>query len=363
MNTRHGSAATDFLAVLGMAECPAAGEELFARAAEEGVEALLSAQLSDTEGITGHQQTWWRQRLAGLVAADALRHIELQRLVAAWRAASLDALLLKGSGLAYTLYPAPWLRPQSDVDVWCPLSAVPAMRASLERLGYTEVTGWNNEGKHQFHYLRTDPHGIARLVEVHLQLANPEAFAGVLSYDAAAAAATSTPGLPGGRTLAASHALLLACVHRAAHHFGSGRLIWLYDIHLLAARLSAAEWSVFVDCAGNGRVAAVCRDGLVTTASVFHTSIPAAVDAALGAARDEPTRRFLAAPRELDVRMSTLGALPTWRARARHVRGWLVPPVAYMRERYAIRHRALLPFWYAYRVITRLPSWWRRYRP
>ncbi|MGE0443786.1 MAG: nucleotidyltransferase family protein [Vicinamibacterales bacterium] len=346
-----------------MAEYSAAGEALLARATEEGVEALLSAQLSDTEGITGHQQNWWRLQRAALVAADALRHVELQRLVTSWGAAPIDTLLLKGSGLAYTLYPAPWLRPQSDVDVWCAASAVPAMRASLEALGYADVRGWNNEGKHQFHYRRTDAHGIARLVEVHLQIANPEVFAGVLSFPAAAAAATPTPGLPGGRTLAASHALLHACVHRAAHHFGSRRLIWLYDIHLLAARLSAAEWSAFVDGARAGRVAAVCRDGLAAAASVYATSIPAAVDAALGAARDEPTRRFLAAPREVDVRMSTLGALPTWRARARHVRGWLVPPVAYMRARYAIRYRALLPFWYVYRVITRLPFWWRRYRP
>ena len=337
-----------------------AGDRLFSRAADEGIEALLCSEIVVNRLVRSHDRKAWQARLAGITAADAARHAELVRVVEGWTAEGLDALLLKGSGLAYTLYPAPWLRPQSDVDVWCQPSEAPRMRRSLERLGYAEIAGWNNEGKHQFHYLRTDGCGIPRLIEVHLRVANPEAFAHALPFAAARAAAVHVPGVPGGWTLSPPHALLLACVHRAAHHYGSRRLIWLYDIHLLAGGLSGDEWSSFGAAATAGRVAAVCRDGLAAAAASFGTVVPAEADAAL-ATGDEPSRYFLEAPRELDVRLSTLRATPTWQGRARHVRGWLFPPATYMTARYGLRHRWLLPFWYGYRAVTRLPSWWRRY--
>ena len=38
--------------------------------------------------------------------------------------------------------------------------------------------------------------------------------------------------------LAPVNALVLACIHRLAHHQGRDRLVWLYDIHLLAGRLA-----------------------------------------------------------------------------------------------------------------------------
>jgi len=58
------------------------------------------------------------------------------------------------------------------------------------------------------------------------------------------------PGLRGdGLSSRSGRPLLLACMHRAAHLGVDGpegnRLIWLYDIHLLASALSPAQWSEF----------------------------------------------------------------------------------------------------------------------
>ena len=48
------------------------------------------------------------------------------------------------------------------------------------------------------------------------------------------------------RGLSPVHALLVACIHRVAHHRGTERLIWLLDIHLLASRLEEREWTALV---------------------------------------------------------------------------------------------------------------------
>ncbi len=62
------------------------------------------------------------------------------------------------------------------------------------------------------------------------------------------------------RTPCPVDALLLACVHRAAHHDLSDELLWLYDIHLLAQRFIAGEWGDFVARASRSQVrVAVCR--------------------------------------------------------------------------------------------------------
>lgn len=44
------------------------------------------------------------------------------------------------------------------------------------------------------------------------------------------------------------------------------------------------------------------------------------------------------------------------------MKAWLVPSRTYMVQRYGIRHGAMLPLWYVYRILSRLPRWLVRYR-
>ncbi len=57
---------------------------------------------------------------------------------------------------------------------------------------------------------------------------------------------------PAPRDLPPPHALLMACVHRVAHHFDPPTLIWLYDIHLLASSMSEDDATRFVALAVDG---------------------------------------------------------------------------------------------------------------
>jgi hypothetical protein len=338
-------------------------EALLAHAAVLGVETLVSTQIIENKRFDGVDRTSYRRQLTAAAAADAARHLELYRLVTAWSQAQLQPILLKGSGLAYTHYPHPWLRPQADLDVWCHESEVPALVASLGALGYESVDEWNFDGKYQRPFARVDDSGVPRLVEVHLRALNPEVFAGALTFDAARAAAVPVPTLPGAVTLSPPWALLLACLHRLAHHLDATvhRVIWLYDIHLLSLAMTEREWQTFTGLAVAARARAICLDGLEQTRAALGTAIPAQVIQMLSGGSDEPSAGFLRPLREIDVRLSNLRAVTPAR-RVALLWSWLVPSQAYMTRRYRVRHALTLPFWYGYRLLSRLPRWLMRYR-
>src|SRR5262249_2801724 len=50
-------------------------------------------------------------------ALEIVRVVELGRLLRAFDAAGIQAVVFKGAALAYSLYPEPWLRPREDTDV------------------------------------------------------------------------------------------------------------------------------------------------------------------------------------------------------------------------------------------------------
>jgi hypothetical protein len=186
-------------------------------------------------------------------------------------------------------------------------------------------------------------------------------FAGLLSYEELVRNAIDVPLLaPRARGLSAAHALVLACVHRVAHHFDSNRLIWLYDIHLLASALSVREWEQFLTLIEQRRVAAVCRRSLDRAAQSFATNVPSAVrsDMRLRTPSAPEASAAYTRPRRVVQDVATdLQALSSWRDRLQLVREHLFPPRQYMREVYSMSRRAPLPWLYASRAVRGAWRW------
>ena len=208
-------------------------------------------------------------RVCAAGAAEVLRCRELTRAVSGLRAAGVEALVLKGAALAHTLYPAPHLRPSVDIDLLVRTEDRSAAAMALEALGYTRRNAIARDAVHaQATYERTA--GSVGAIDLHWSISNRPLFAETLTFDELASEAVPVPGFGGGvRTPGPVHALLLACVHRVAHHGDPDRLIWLYDIKLLAAALSPEDWRRFASLAARKRIAAVCRHGLAMTAALL----------------------------------------------------------------------------------------------
>jgi hypothetical protein len=295
-------------------------------------------------------------------ATEAIRRQDLIQLLAAFPQAGVRCLLLKGAQLAYTHYRQPWLRPRFDTDLLIQRDDRGRADAVLRGLGYTpsaQVSG--TLISHQLQYQRHDRYGLTDTVDVHWKVTNPHVFADALTFDELVAAARAVPPLGDpARGLSDVHALILACVHRVAHHPNADKLIWLYDIHVLAGAMTPGQREEFLEQARIKRLRAICASGLERAVRYFGTAHPAAWLDRLQAGNDqhEPTAAFLRHDlRRVDILKSDLRAVPGWTPKLRLLREHLFPATAFVRSRYGSGTPLL--FAYVARILAGVGKWFR----
>ncbi|HLG54673.1 MAG TPA: nucleotidyltransferase family protein [Vicinamibacterales bacterium] len=301
------------------------------------------------------------------VLVDELSLRELTRVLAALETVGATPLVFKGAALAHTHYPASWLRPRLDADILVAADRRRQAFEALRDLGYGQPPFVSGDlVMYQAPFMRTDDIGLVHAQDVHWRIANPQVIAQVLTHEELVARATtvSALGCPM-RVPSAVDALVLACLHRAAHHNDAEDLLWLYDIHLIASRLNPDEGRRLVELASERSVKALCARGLRLSIEHFHTVVPADLIAQLTpgtGARREPSAVFLKKDlRAIDRLAADLRAVGPV-AGARLVREHLFPPADYMGQAYGVRSRALLPAYYAMRVVTGVSKWFARTR-
>lgn len=336
-------------------------------AARHRVRPLLAWRIRES----GERARWPASILGALIDAEraeaaleiARRH-ELARVLAAFDSARVPVLVMKGAALAYSLYPEPWLRPREDTDLLVDAPDAARGAEALAAAGYAPAP--MQRGRlvtHQQLYIRADAAGRRHAYDLHWKIADPAPFADLLSpEDLRAEAEDSAVGGAIARIPSRAHALLLAVWHRVSHHRGSGDLLWLYDLHLLADGLGGEDTDRAVALLRRTRTAALCADALSCTSARFGTCVPAPLLA--GAADGGATPPSIAAylrpdARKIDLLAADLRALPDWRSRALLLREHLFPPADYMN---AARRgsRTPLPLRYVIRIARGMRAWLHR---
>ena len=286
---------------------------------------------------------------------------ELRRVLAALASAGIPVVVIKGAALAHSHYPEPSLRPRGDSAVL--VAAVDRARLSetLLTMGYAPSGAVDGDlVTQQFQWMRTLRADLVHTIDAHWRLLNPHAFAHVFTAEEVLRRAIALPGLgPQARGPHPVDALLLACVHRVAHHPGYEDPIWLYDIHLLIGSLSEDDAEAFARLAKDRGVMRVCASGIERARVMFGTRVPESLTALLDESRtvNEPTAQFLRVRRQVGVLASDLRALDDWAPRVRLLVQHLFPPTEYMRRQYGVRGRlGLVPF-YAWRIVRGVPRW------
>ncbi len=207
----------------------------------------------------------------------------------------------------------------------------------------------------QFHYV-DGAVGGAHAYDVHWQIANPVAFRDALPFDELLAGAVALPAFGRhGRGPSLPHALVLACVHRAAHHGGGDRLIWLMDLRLMLRMATAEQREEFCACADRAGLNAICHDACARAAELFgDVTVPAPLRSR-AAVSHEPTRAYLESPTPLRQIWLDLQALDTWRDRSTLVREHLFPPASYVKA--STTSRTPLAWAYATRLVRGAWGW------
>ncbi len=296
-------------------------------------------------------------------ARSLAQEAEIRALDAALIEAGIRCLALKGTPLAYKLYAYPALRPRVDIDLLFHDTEIAKARHVLMNLGYRcppLVTPlWKSV------YLTTQISCVRRssgprpqLVDAHWRSNNSLLFADVFSFDELYGTA-DRGRMPTQSITAPSdpHCLWIACCHRFLDP-DRDRLIWIYDIHLLAQRLHADDMHDLVKTAIELRLASVLSDGLRAARHTFATCIDPDVLHRLslaGHGHKEPAERLRNASTAWGRRFAEMRALPSWRRRLQLLYTALFPPRSYLQLQGNSSERAPLPWLYLKRLCKRRP--------
>jgi hypothetical protein len=358
----QAAATTEFFALVGGADVDWISlgmtvPEFLDACATHDVQAMMHARI-----IAHDRSDQWpdtvRDELARVARAETacemVRGEQVASALDALAHAGVRPLVLKGTALAYTVYDAPVTRPRLDTDLLIEQSHADAARTALADRGYV-APPYCDELFAQFQMEKTDTFGLQHVIDIHWNISTQPVFADVLTFEELRSRAIPVPAL--GQSAVAPgfvDALLLACIHPVMHHQNVERILWTYDTHLLASRLTRDDFKEFVWRARQKRVATVCAHALRRAQARFGTLVPADVLRALSDARDEPSAEYLASHRRWHHELaSSVRGLPTFGARVKLLRDVLLPAPSYMLGAYKLRGKPLaqllLPALYAHR--------------
>jgi hypothetical protein len=349
------------------------------RARYHGVETLLHEVLNPE----WHWPAALREGLRTAAIAQTmyeLRHqAVLTRVIAALSDAGIDALVIKGTALAYSVYPKPFLRRRGDTDLFIPERQRSRTGEVLASLGFELGSGVSGDFiSYQATYTLRSPDGSRHDLDVHWKINNSQVLSRIFTYQELRERAVPLPALaPGAVAHDPVDALLLSCMHRASHinvpyyvdgtaHLGGDRMIWLYDIRLIAHGLDVGQWKLFAERAKTKGLCAACLNGLETAHLRLAMVYPSAVKAELEAyAGQEAASRYLSSGIMRQTCMDFL-ALDSRRQQLRFAKEYTFPPASYMAGKYAGARFSWPPWLYVRRlgegVVKRIPAPWRLMR-
>jgi hypothetical protein len=349
-----------------------AADDIVSHAEMHGVEALLNSWAVRADWPQSLKQKL-RARALQLAMWELAHQRCLTEALHAFNAAGVHPILMKGTPLAYSLYADPSLRTRADCDVLVPEAHKTLTHDLLLSLGYECDLGIKGAFvSYQSSYVRSvAPYGTQTL-DVHWKVNNSEVLSRLFTHDELASTAQALPALcPHAVGPSPVHSMLLACMHRSTHknapyhvngspQHDANRLIWLYDIHLLAATLSPREWEELDVLARQKGLWAVLLEGLREAQKCFKTLYSKPLSAQLAESpKGELAWRYLESG-NFRRQWMDLRALGNWPARLALLRELVFPDPAYMRTRAGHSGSTSLGWLYARRairgVIKRLAS-------
>jgi hypothetical protein len=328
---------------------------------QHGIVPLVYARLSSA-GESWPVHAALRDLAIRAAALESLRLADLRNVLDAFFAPGIRVLIIKGSALAYDVYDAPELRPRGDTDLLIAEADCDATRALMHELGFeSPLTSGDTLAVRQQSFRRN-----GHVYDIHWDVTNSAVVRDALPFGELLGRTIPIPRI-GATAWSLSHAdaLLLACLHRVAHHHDNERLIWLYDIHLLRETMSADEHAIFWQRAAERRLVTICERSIELADAWFvHATHDRASDWLRDdeRLRDEPSTTFLDRSRTRAAHLGgDLKALD-WSSRLRRMRELALPPPAFMRQSFPSAPRIALPALYVWRGARGVMRLFRRVR-
>ena len=223
------------------------------------------------------REVWsaWEEEYHAALWKTLLVQDGLRCALEALRARGVETIVLKGAHLAEAYYPHPALRLGDDVDLLVREETGGEVRAALAETGWEFVS----ETETALKYSRPGPGGFRAFIEVHTNLQTPRrrnpAFSIRIADFREKSREEKILEVPV-RVLEPEMNLFYLAAHLS--HHGFSRLIWLYDLHLLASHSGKEiDWEETVRRAASSRSAVAVWCALLWTKKLFGSPIPEGV--------------------------------------------------------------------------------------
>jgi len=313
-------------------------KDLLEKLEYHGISLLAAEQKTLPSELKGHLA----QLKAMMVANDKLKQIELASLFDAFNDQGLSAVLFKGSALAYSLYPKPWLRPRSDSDVLIAAKDKVKAGAVLQQLGYHKLFAIQGEYvSYQSTYGKALAGNSFINIDLHWKVNNRQMFSQTFTvdelrdYGAKITQLADTPMRSFASIPSYVDSVLIASIHRSGHHHTEERLAWLYDIHLLIGRFTAHDWQQLAHRAKSKKICAITLDALKTTQHYLSTELDATAISQLEASASQHEASSIFLNRQLSERhyfWADLKSMPNLKSKFGFLRESIAPSPKYVRH-------------------------------
>ncbi|MFC1775851.1 nucleotidyltransferase family protein [Pseudomonadota bacterium] len=340
-------------------------EQVVHAADAHGVGPLLLQNLSQCENWKTYPAEF-RESLSKptyqQVAWDMGWQNDLGKILDQFDRAGIRYLLIKGAGVAFTHYEHSYLRVRCDTDILFPDMAVFEQAwALLKSMGFLRQNTLSGEFVgYQHCCYRPLGQGFQQVLDCHIRINDYQFFADAFSFDELYAHAVPLPQLAeSARTLGPVHALLMACMHRVGTiPFGNAdRLIWLFDMYLLARSFSDDQWQEFLALARQRQLCGSCVHSLEAARGFFPIVVPGDLMTEMQQfAKKEPFKPGQEMKR-WRYYFHVFKSVPGLRNKAKLVQEHFLPSGDYLMQKYQTSNRFALPFLYVRRVFGGL----RRY--
>ena len=353
-----------------LADDPATVALFVDRCTQHGVQVLLHARAAQLRWPPAVLASLRQAAMAWALWEERHRHIVGQA-VEALAAQGVRPVLFKGTALAYTVYSDAYMRPRADTDLLVASSERHRAAQVLESLGFVQCGTLDCEYVgYEASFVRQEA-GLTHMLDLHWRIHYSQVQATRFPYeDLRRDAIPLTRLSPLALGASPVHALLLTCIHRANDlrvpqwsqdqaRFGSDRLLWIHDIHLLLRSMSADELRALAHAATTTGTRSVCSEPIQLAIRQFGSPVPESLMAALADAKQPDTVAEYQRQSATRQRWGDLRAVRGAKAKAAFLIEHLAPPPAYMRERYPGARMAPVQLLRVRRLLDGLRKWGR----
>lgn len=264
-------------------------------------------------------------------------------------------VVLKGFALAYSVYNKPELRQRADIDIFIHPSSKQEFLQLMAESGYANPRGWLPEQiSQQFSMRKVISPGLSLDFDIHTHISNDTRIKDWLSFDETYENAQNTPNL-GSVPLIPKHLAFMHAILHLLHHRQEGdllKLVWFYDIYLLAEKLNANERKALIEVAAQKGISNILHYGIHLSEQYFRSSSLSELKQALKGAKGQARYLFLKnLPSKSAMVFTQLNARGLSKDTITMLIEMIFPPAAEIRNKYGHVSSLLLPFYYVRRIL------------